>query len=195
MTVLLACTLSGKLLHPQLIYAGRTSRCHPSVSFPDGWNITHSQNHWSTEETMIEYVDQIILPYVQDVRTSLELSPNFPAVAIFDVFAAHRCQSVLNRLSSNNIKYIFVPAGCTGELQPLDVTVNGFFKKELRSCFSSWYARKVKEELEAGVNIQEMKIDLRISLLKPIHANWLMDVIFKLKMQEGLIKTGFDKAV
>ncbi len=43
MTVLLACTLSGKLLHPQLIYAGRTSRCHPSVSFPDGWNITHSQ--------------------------------------------------------------------------------------------------------------------------------------------------------
>ncbi len=39
-----------------------------------------------------------------------------------------------------------------------------------------------------------MKIDLQISLLKPIHANWLMDVIFKLKMQEGLIKTGFDKA-
>ncbi len=34
----------------------------------------------------------------------------------------------------------------------------------------------------------------KISLLKPIHANWLMDVIFKLKMQEGLIKTGFDKA-
>ncbi len=186
MTVLLACTLSGKLLHPQLIYAGRTSRCHPSVSFPDGWNITHSQNHWSTEETMIEYVDQIILP---DVRTSLELSPNFPAVAIFDVFAAHRCQSVLNRLSSNNIKYIFVPAGCTGELQPLDVTLNDF-KKELRSCFSSWYAKKVKEELEAGVDIQEMKIDLRISLLKPIHANWLMDV-FKLKMQEGLIKNWF----
>ncbi len=74
------------------------------------------------------------------------------------------------------------------------LTVNDFLKKELRSCFSSWYARKVKEELEAGVDIQEMKIDLRISLLKPIHANWLMDVIFKLKMQEGLIKTGFDKA-
>ncbi len=143
---------------------------------------------------MIEYVDQIILPYVQDVRTSLELSPNFPAVVIFDVFAAHRCQSLLNCLLSNNIKYIFVPAGCTGELQPLDVTVNDFFKKKQRSCFSSWYAKKVKEELEAGVDIQEMKIDLQISLLKPIHANWLMDVILKLKMQEGLIKTGFDKA-
>ena len=36
MTALLACTLSGSLLPPQLIYAGKTTRCHPLVDFPAG---------------------------------------------------------------------------------------------------------------------------------------------------------------
>ena len=36
MTALLACTLSGSLLPPQLIYAGKTTRCHPLVDFSAG---------------------------------------------------------------------------------------------------------------------------------------------------------------
>jgi hypothetical protein len=31
-TALLACTKSGKLLPPQLIYAGKTDACHPKVT-------------------------------------------------------------------------------------------------------------------------------------------------------------------
>lgn len=52
MTVLLACTLSGKLLHSQLIYAGKTPWCHPvlfsqSCDFPHNWDVWHSPSHWS----------------------------------------------------------------------------------------------------------------------------------------------------
>lgn len=35
MTVLLSCSMSGELLPPQLIYAGRTPHCHPVFAFPD----------------------------------------------------------------------------------------------------------------------------------------------------------------
>ena len=89
MTVLLTCTLSGTLLPPQLIYGGKTPQCHPRVDFPQGWDVWHSSNHWSTEDTMLRYVDTVLLPYVQATRCNPSLSSDYPALAIFDVFAAH----------------------------------------------------------------------------------------------------------
>ena len=65
MTILLACTLSGALLPPQLIYGGKTPQCHPKVDFPPGWDVWHSPRHRSTEDTMLCYLDTVLLPYVQ----------------------------------------------------------------------------------------------------------------------------------
>ncbi len=41
-------TLVGDFLPVQLIYKGKTPRCHPRFAFPPGWHITHSPKHWST---------------------------------------------------------------------------------------------------------------------------------------------------
>jgi len=41
-TTLLSVSKSGHLLPPQLIYAGKTDACHPKVTFPEDWNITHT---------------------------------------------------------------------------------------------------------------------------------------------------------
>ena len=62
MTTLLACTLSGALLPPQLIYAWKTTKCHPVVDFQASWDIWHSDSHWSTEKTMLHYVEAVIVP-------------------------------------------------------------------------------------------------------------------------------------
>ena len=43
----MCCILSGELLLPQVIYTGKTSQCHPNVSFPAGRHIWHSKYHWS----------------------------------------------------------------------------------------------------------------------------------------------------
>ena len=53
MTVLLSCTKSGNLLPPQLIYQGKTDNCHPQFNFPADWDITHTESHWSTSDSMI----------------------------------------------------------------------------------------------------------------------------------------------
>ena len=135
-TVLLTVTATGRLLPPQVIYQGKTPGCHPKVTFPAPWNITHRESHWSTEETMLEYVDQVLVPYVSHTRQELELADDHCAFAIFDVFHAHRCDSFLKKLSSHNIYQVFVPAGCTGELQPLDLSVNEEFKAAMKSSFS-----------------------------------------------------------
>ena len=71
-------TLLGDFLPVQLIYKGKTPRCHPHFTFPAGWHVTHSPKHWSTEVTMVQYVNHIIVPYVKKVREAM----NEEAVAL-----------------------------------------------------------------------------------------------------------------
>ena len=194
MTALLACTLSGSLLPPQLIYAGKTTRCHPVVGFPASWDVWHSDSHWSTEETMLRYVEVVIAQYVEATRQSLGLQPDHCALAIFDVFAAHRCNSVLEALNKHHIKYTFVPAICTGDLQPLDLTFNAAFKREMRERFTSWYATIVQNYLDKGKELSTIQPDLRTSILKPIHGRWLIGAHKALSTEKDLIVQGFEKA-
>ena len=78
---------------------------------------------------MLEFIDKVLVPYVNQTREKLQLASNHPALALFDVFAAHRCDSVLGKLRQHHIHQVFIPAGCTGQLQPLDVSVR--FSKHL----------------------------------------------------------------
>ena len=107
-TVVLAISLSASLLNPQVIYAGKTQRCHPDTSIPPGWNISHSVSHWSTTETMIEYVDKVLDANMKQQRQKLGLAVDAVGLCLPDVFAAHRDEKFLNACS------LFVPAGCTG---------------------------------------------------------------------------------
>ena len=66
MTVVLPGTASEEFLPPQLIYPGLTSKSLPrNVKFPSDWNLTTTSTIWSNEETMIVYVDKVIVPYME----------------------------------------------------------------------------------------------------------------------------------
>jgi len=41
----LAGALPGKVLSLQILYQGKTERCHPSQMFPDGFDIWRTPNH------------------------------------------------------------------------------------------------------------------------------------------------------
>ena len=71
-TAVFCSLLTGAFLPVQVIYQGKTNRCHPHYQFPPDWDITHSPTHWSKEETMIQYVENIIIPYVAAVRAAFE---------------------------------------------------------------------------------------------------------------------------
>jgi hypothetical protein len=60
-----------------------------------------------------------------------------PALAVFDVFAAHRVNSFLTKLERAGIKVKFIPGGCTRELQPLVLSGNAQFKDAVKTQFVS----------------------------------------------------------
>ena len=73
-TAVLGVIMSGYFLPPQIIYTGTTTRCLPKVHFPAGWHITFTDNHWANEITTLQYVDNILLPYVNQKRKELNLA-------------------------------------------------------------------------------------------------------------------------
>ena len=132
-TMLLSVNMYGYLLPPQVIYGGKTDRCHPqNVTFPEDWHITHTPTHWSNIDTMHEYLVNILIPYINSVRVKLGL-PDQKAILILDVFAPHRDQTFKDALKAANIKPIYVPAGATADLQPLDAdgSVNSVLKQKM----------------------------------------------------------------
>ena len=69
------------------------------------WQLAnHPQpNHWSNEGTMVEYINEVIVPYVDRKRDDLDLSCDYPAVAIFDHFKSQLTERVTQVLEENNI--------------------------------------------------------------------------------------------
>ena len=115
--------LIGDFLPLQLIYASKTCRCHPKFKFPPEWHITHSQKHWSNEETMIQYVDNIILPYVERTKEILNKG-EASALVIMDSLKGQITEKIDKLLGDNNIHVCLLPANTTDLLQPLDISVN-----------------------------------------------------------------------
>ena len=99
-------------------------------------------------------------------------SPPQPTLVIFDVFKGQMCQSTIDLLMENTIHFVHVPPNCTDRLQPLDLSVNKPCKDFMRKKFIEWYSTKFCEALEQ-TNNPRPKIDLRLSTLKPIGAEWM----------------------
>ena len=100
-TVMFCGSLVGDFLPIQVIYQGKTARCHPRFEFPPVWDITHSPKHWSNETTMIQYIEKIIVPYVNSVRESI--GTDTPAVIIMDNFKGQVTTAVNSLLEANSI--------------------------------------------------------------------------------------------
>ena len=102
-TSLLAVSMTGEFLPPQVLYAGKTNRCHPAVEFPNGWDVHHNENHWSNAASMNRYVDTIVIPFMERTRILLGLPNEQKGLAIFDVFRADQDKTMLDKLHTNNI--------------------------------------------------------------------------------------------
>ena len=183
-------TILGDFLPLQLIYKGTTSRCHPRFKFPAGWNVTHSKNHWSTEKTMIEYINNIIVPYVDANRND----DNTAALVIMDNFKSQVTPSVLSLLEDNNILVCLLPANTTDRLQPLDISVNKPAKHFLREKFQDWYASQILQQLNPSLNIEDQQlqpIDLSLPLLRELGAKWIVEMAGYFANNPDIIVKGF----
>ena len=150
--------------------------------------MAYTPNHWCNEDTMVDYLEKIFLPYVKSKREELGLSATYPALAIFDEFNGQTTDAVLSLLKKNHIYYVIVSPNCTDRLQPLDISVNKPAKEFLRACFQSWYAEKIASQVGEDSN-QYQPVELKLSVMKPLR--WLLQLYDHFKSKPNVIINGF----
>lgn len=179
--------LTGSFLTKQLVYEGKTTRCYPLIDFPKGWHITHTANHWYDQDTKIDYIKLVIVPYMTETRKKLVLSQTH--AGLVDEFKGQTTQKVLSLLEEYHLMYVILPPNCTDHLQPLDVSVNQATKDFIWGKFESWSADRIMAQQKRGQDIQSF--DLRLSVVKPIGAQWMIDLYDYLKGNATIITHGF----
>jgi hypothetical protein len=127
-TDVFACTLSGDFLPIQLIYKGKTNKCLPSVTFPLDWNVTFSDNHWSNEKTMVEYITQLLLPYIDRKKKELNINEQHWSLVIFDCFKG--------LLEESNVSL----------QQPINLNSNKAAKEHMQGIFQELYSHMVMKQ-------------------------------------------------
>ena len=187
-------TLSGNFLPIQLIYQGTTDRCHPNYDFPKSFHVTHTKYHWANEQTSLDLLNKILLPYVNKTREELGLDKDFPWLLISDVFKGQWTEAVKSIVSQSRGKMVPVPNNWTSYFQPLDISVNKPCKDFLRNEAQTWYSDQIVEQTKAGKLPHEIKVGTQLSVVKPLHAKWVTKFYDYIRSRPEIVCNGWRKS-
>ena len=183
-----AITLAGDFLPIQLIYAGKTHMCHAKYTFPPSFHVTHTDYHWANEETSVALLEKIIIPYVENKRQALGLGNQQEWLLISDVFKGQWTDRVKDIVSRSKGKMEPIPSNWTNYFQALDLSVNKSCKDFLRQEAQSWYSDQIVAQMKMGKLSHEIKVDTRISVIKPLHAKCVTKFYDYIRRKPDIVK-------
>ena len=108
-TTVFCSTMLGDFLPVGLVYWVKSAQCHPKFQFFDDWDFTHSPSHGSTDNTMLQYTECIILPHVERVRSNT--GRDKAALVVVDNFIGQTTESILKpsqKHSWNNNTHLYL---------------------------------------------------------------------------------------
>ena len=111
---------------------------------------------------------------------------NQAALLIYDVFKGQTTQDVINLLSENNILVTKFPPNMTHLFQPPDLTVNKHAKDLTKKKFTEWFSRQIQIDLDRGEELENIDIAYRLTVIKPLHASWMVELYNHMSSDAGL---------
>ena len=81
---------------------------------------------------MLEWVDDVLAPYVATAP------PGIVPILFLDSFKVHMLGSIVSKIQALGVEVEFIPPGCTGLVQPVDVGYNKAFKSKVKDQYLNW---------------------------------------------------------
>jgi DDE superfamily endonuclease len=206
-TAVVAGALSGEVLPLQLIFTGQDKNAQKKQAVPslssilstriiqDGWDLTQTHNHWSSQQSMLDYVQKIIDPWVKRKREEHNCLDSH-VLLLFDCWSVHKSKEFMDWMRAERPDYhiVFIPAGCTGKAQPADVIMQRPFKCEISNRFLQWTTDTLAAQLQAGTDdIPDLMIDKRMPVLKPLLVQWAWESWNLLRERREMLVKGWAK--
>lgn len=196
-TVCLASSMHGDLLPLQLIFQGKTARSLPdptAASIASLCHLTQSENHWSSQATMQQYISEIIMPHAERCIQQHRLHADAKIILVLDVWAVHKSEEfrLFLRMQHPRIHLVFVPANCTSKLQVADVALQRPFKHGIASRFNEWAAQQIKQQIQED-KLVGLNDSFKMAAIKPLVLQWCVDSWSALRERKQLILDGWQK--
>ena len=137
------------------VYEGRRSeyykrkRKEEMARYDQRVEVHWNENAYANSHLLVDWINQMLVPVL----------PPGPRLLALDVVKFHSTQEVLSTLRSHDIVPSLIPPGCTGLVQPLDVSVNKPFKCLLRDILD-----ELLDDFEAKNNLNLREIPRANSL-------------------------------
>lgn len=168
-TAVLSCCADGTKLPPMLIFKRKT---YPKETIPPGIIVQVQEKGWMNEDIMA-----IWFAKVWSRRPGGLLKK--PALLVFDQFRAHLTEKTKRVASDLRTHLAVIPGGLTGQLQPLDVSINKPFKVLMREEWSRWM-QKAGDNLTPAGRVKKPTITEV--------CNWVLNSWYGVK-QEVIVKS------
>ena len=179
----LCITAGGRFYKPQLICKGKTPRSFPKYRPLCVHMSLKYDKSWANTATVSFYTLRTSEPVTVSTRCF-----------ILDVFKPYLDEYVLSLLSDHNVISVFVPAGMTGQLQPLNVDINKLWKDSNRRQFIECQSKQVFKQKSCGIAMKEIKVDTRWSVMKTVHIRWIKHTLGEIS-QTDMCQKAFHKAL
>jgi hypothetical protein len=149
-TVLLGCTMDGKMLPPFIVFVGKkTGRIvrewMGETEFPKSCFYTVQDKGWIDKNAFMEWIQKVWRPFCNDKGDTTYL--------LMDEFAVHKAATCTTEIQSCGTQFDLIYGGYTPLLQVLDVGVNKDFKKFVREGFQAFMIANVENRKPTRLDV------------------------------------------
>lgn len=177
-TAVLTVTMGGRKLPPYVIFkgarGGRGRVARSFSTFPAGQFYDVQPAAWMDTQGMLRYIDMVLRPFFAN-------TPRHPTLLILDSFAVHLQEDVQRELRELGVDLLYIPAGMTGLLQPLDISINKVLKDNIRTSYTGWL---VSQSRTTNILARRPK-PIRQIVAEWLHRSWN-------SISNGAISSAFD---
>jgi len=195
-TVTIFIVETGEVIDSQMIFGGKTNRCHPDngrSASPTGIHWDHSESHWQNYATFIKAIENIVILYKNAKISELGLPFDQKTILKMDLHFSHKinpsrpnelAQELKVLLEMHNIIPFYVPGACTDELQECDTVIHKPFKARVKASFRDYLYRQYETWVSEGSFAEEWAPKFGMAELKPNITGWIQDGIASIRTPE-----------
>ena len=141
-----------------------------------------------------EHFEKVIFPYLDQNKENMGCPKEQMSLVIMDTFKGQENSDLRELCARNKCEIVIVPHNLNNKCQPLDLSVNKASKAYVSEKYNVWMAKEIPKQIKEGIASPDVKVSLKLSVIKPLHAKWIVDFHHQLKADKEMILNWFRAA-
>ena len=168
LTLAVFVTESGKKLTPYIIFNAKLNGCimmefsKVNSGYPENAHLTVKDNAWMDEQCCFEWVEKCVKPWAESAPVGI-----IPLLFL-DSYRCHQQASVVNSIAELGVEVQFIPGGCTGLCQAVDVGVNKPLKNRMCQMWEEYMLEEGLQQLKTCPSSQQKMVHWCIDALQDL---------------------------